>query len=178
MAADPLDIVNAARARAALRLTGDDPDHDALLANYITGAAGWAEQLCRMGIVDTGEVRTVAAPACGNAPLTLTSRAPALLNFRWRAADRPGAAFAPASAAGETDGGQLFVVDAPAGGWPAGDLMVAFTRSMPADDVPGTVRNAMLLWVRDAYDLVERIDPERWPALQMLKPYIDAAVGA
>ena len=85
MAANGLAVLSVAQFKVAIRLVGDDADVETLIASYIDGAAGWAEEMCRLGIVDRVESHIVAAPE-GECPLVIAHRAPTIHTFKWRRA--------------------------------------------------------------------------------------------
>ena len=48
--ADPLAIVSVAEVKTALRIVGDDTDHDQLLTGYIKAAVGWIEEQTELAL--------------------------------------------------------------------------------------------------------------------------------
>ena len=175
MAVNGLAIVSVVQFKTAIRQTGTDADVEALIGTYINGAAEWAEQLCRVGIVDTVESYVVAAPE-GECPLVIEHRSPTIHTFKWRRAVDIAGIYTPAPVA-PGEGGSPSTVAAPAGGWPAGALTIVFTRSMPADEVPGDIRSAMILWTKAAFDAEPLFGGVRSAAMRLLTPYTALGIG-
>ena len=174
MATDPLAILSVAQFKTAIRLVGTDPDIDRLLAGYIEGAGGWVEELCELGIVDTAVVECVDVPG-GDRPLVIRHRAPVIHSFKWRRAVDIGGAYTDAPVTPGEAGERLSTVAAPSGGWPGGSLAIVYVRSMPADEVPGDVRAAMVLWTKAAFDAEQEFGGPRSAAVRLLTPH--RAVG-
>ena len=80
------DILPLQRLRTALRIVGEDAEHDALLEGYIIAAATFVEQHCRLGIIDGVLIERRRAPS-GVAPLVVRHRSDAIRDFGWRPID-------------------------------------------------------------------------------------------
>ena len=173
MAANALEIITLQDARAAMRLVGEDAVHDALISAYIQGAAQWIEARCRLGIVDTPEEQII-TPTPGQ-DYYLRHRSPAIVDPvmsqltgvpSWSKVTAVEDVYSP----GQT------VLKVPTTGWPAAQLRIAYQRSTPAGQVPGAIRAAMFVLVRDMYDVRETIDPGKWAAEHLLTPYVDNSI--
>ncbi len=180
MARNALEIVPIIEARSAMRLVGDDAQHDALIARYIVGAVEWVERLCRIGIVDTPLSETVGAPA-GDEPLVIRHRSHAIRDVSARPSDEPLATPMALSLAPATEAGKGFsLIAMPAGGWPNSSMRVDYTLTTPADAVPGAIRTAIILLCRDMYDMREEVggsggvgSGRPWAVYAMIAPYRD-----
>ena len=172
MAANALEIISLQDARAAMRLVGEDAVHDALISSYIQGAAQWIEDRCRLGIVDTPETQIITPT--GGEDYYLQHRSPAIVGVAMSPNAKP--PWTPLSAVGDDYRPGFTVLRVPTTGWPAAQLCIAYSRSTPAAQVPGALRAAMFVLVRDMYDVRETIDPGKWAAEHLLRPYLDVSV--
>ena len=72
--ADPLDILPLAELKTALRIVGDNTDHDDLLSGHIKGAATWIEEVT--GLQLTSDDYAVAdVPGAIKSAIVLLARA-------------------------------------------------------------------------------------------------------
>ena len=176
MAANASDIVTRAQVATALRLIGEDVNHNELLDALIEGAAQWIESQCRLGILDTREVRTDMGGLAidANGDLVVTHRSSAIRDFAWESG---GVGPISVNDAGlqAMEGGRT-KVPKPVDGRPT-PLFVAFTRSTPPNRIPGTIRAAMMLLVRDMYDAKDRVVQASWAVTTLIQPYKDVTVG-
>ena len=86
-----------------------------------------------------------------------------------------GGAYADAAVTPGEQGERLSTVAAPSEGWPGGSLAIVYVRSMSADEVPGDVRAAMVLWTKAAFDAEQEFGGPRSAASALLTPH--RAVG-
>ena len=80
--ADPLDIWSVAQVKAALRVAGDDPAYDDLLAGYIAGAVGWIAEVTGYDLTDDDYAATD-VPKRLRAAIALMVRAQYDLDSEW-----------------------------------------------------------------------------------------------
>ena len=184
MAKDALDIVPVAEARVAMRIVGEDSQHDALIASYLAGAGAWIENLCGIGVIDTPAVAICDAPR-GDDPLVIRHRSHTIAGATARPANDPTAATTPLAVnSASVPGDGVTLLDKPAGGWPAPVMAVRYTRTTPADKVPGAIRAAIILLCRDMYDMREELGSSGgvgsgrpWAVYSMIAPYRDARLS-
>lgn len=172
MASNPLDIVSVAQAKTALRLVGDDEAHDELIAGHIKGAAEWVETQTQSGIVDRVVVEAYGKIA-PSADLPICHRSHAITALGIRDLAKPGDDFIEIGddQSSMQDGQGLTIYRAPSDGWPFRALAIRYTATTPAAFVPGDIRNAMMLLVRDFYDLRGEIRPANWAVTALLRPH-------
>lgn len=171
MAANPLDIVSVEQAKTALRLVGDDPAHDELIASHIAGAADWIEERTQKGIVDRPVVEAYGKIGPRDL-LVICHRSYAITALGIRDLTDPSAAFIDiADPTDATPGQGSTTYPPPAEGWPFAALAVRYTVTTPAEAVPGDIRSALMMLVRDMYDLRGAARPENWTVNLLLRPH-------
>lgn len=166
------EIVSVEEAKAAMRLVGEDALLDAEIASYIEAAAQWIETQCKIGLVD-GDVRCIGHVASEADPLIIDHRSNAVASLRVRAAGDETAAYVAIEQAPITDVPKQSRYNAPNGGWPARTLDVLYRATTAADKVPASLRSAMLLLVRDIFDMKGQLKPATWAVVQLIAPYRD-----
>ena len=175
MATQASDIVTRAQVATALRLVGMDTAHNELLDGLISGAAEWIEKQVRLGILDTREVRGSGLWFDESGGMIVSHRASVIRDVSYWDRYDPSVG-EPVLPEDLTALSGATRVAEPAGGWPRYPV-VSFTRSTPPARIPGTIRAAMMLLVRDMYDAKDRIVQPSWAVRTLLQPYTDHSVG-
>ena len=175
MATQASDIVTRAQVATALRIVGADTAHNELLDGLISGAAEWIETQVRLGILDTKEVRASGNYVDGNGDLIIEHRSSVISDVVVSNADYTTVIALDPGDLTPLDGGKTRVAR-PSDGFPANPV-VTFVRSTPPARIPGTIRAAMMLLVRDMYDAKDRIVQPSWAVRTLLQPYTDHSVG-
>lgn len=178
MAQTPLDIVTVDQAKAALRQAGDDPALEHEIISYVRGAAAWIERVCNIGLVDTTVARRIALQS-EDAPIYVAHRSHQVFDLWTRDLIADAAPWIEQSAAiAAPHKPRETVFYAPTAGWPSTRLEIQYTISTPANRIPATLRSAMLLMVRDMFDMKPDIQPPTWAVRQMIQPYVDMALAS
>ena len=175
MATQASDIVTRAQVATALRLIGMDQAHNEFLDSLINAAAEWIETQCRMGILDTKEVRTSGVYYDTAGDIILEHRAAAIRDVAVTNSDYTTVIALTPGDLTPIDGGRTRLAR-PTDGWPASPI-ITFTRTTPPNRIPGTIRAAMMLLVRDMYDAKDRITQASWAVRTLLQPYLDQSAG-
>lgn len=186
MVAIVTDFLTVQQTATALRLIGLDRefpagDTSAEAAAYreqhahviglMEAAAQWVETQTRLGILDTAESHAGPADFDANGNLVIRHRAWQIMGFTyWAAGDPADRLTVPDTELRRDPNDRRTFVPKPEAGWPA-RLGYSFTRTTPANRVPGPVKTAVTLLVRDLYDGKDRLAQPNWSVRTLLQPY-------
>ena len=166
MARSVTDIITLQQARVALQVEGEDEAHDAHIAAYVTGAVQSVDQMTQIGLLTRRLTETY---RLGVTPVRLVRKHGQIIsNVTYRAEGWERAVDQVVNyRSGETD------IGPPPEGWPRGEFRLTYDIDIPVGSIPGVLRGACLLLLRDVYDGEREVSSA---ITQLCEPYRDRRV--